>query len=296
MLTNMTFWKSLSHRWTGKLVRSLGRIGVDVAPLTSPTGRYSGATIRWRPQSDPALRGAVISAKHSGQPVRFFVANDLDLIQRQHRLGSFYEPEELEIISRHFTGGCFVDIGANVGNHSLYMLKFGGADRVVAFEPQPEAALILELNLALNGVSDRAKIHRKGLSDASGFAGRRMLNNNLGATYLVPGDEGGGFELVRGDDVLADTQVDFIKIDTEGLEMRVLEGLRSTLATQKPNLFVELENRHVADFEAFLSSLNYKIADQYRRYDTNINMLAIPAADRMGIRKVRGKTLKAAVH
>ena len=62
---------------------------------------------------------------HEGKDVLFTVTSEKDLIQTHHRLGHFYEPEELEIISNHFVKGTvFLDIGANVGNHSIYTALF----------------------------------------------------------------------------------------------------------------------------------------------------------------------------
>jgi Met-10+ like-protein len=58
--------------------------------------------------------------------------------------GVFYEREELEIIATHFKGGTFVDIGANVGNHSIFAAKFLGASKVIAFEPNPTAYVIFK--------------------------------------------------------------------------------------------------------------------------------------------------------
>ena len=255
----------------------LRRIGLTVVPLAGATGNSSGVRLQWEPDEPGIVRGAVIETSFKGRKIRFFVTNERDEIQSRHRKGEFYEQEELDIIARHFNGGVFVDVGANVGNHSLYAFAFLDAAKVIAFEPVPDASRLLEINIALNGFQDRVELHRKGLSDAPGF-GEPEIDprkiDNLGATRLAISET--GLELARGDDLLCE-MVDFIKIDVEGLELQVLEGLRRTIADSRPLLFVEVENENRARFETLMAELGYKIAEQFRRYDQNVNFLAMPA-------------------
>ena len=264
----------LKGRGTARLLR---RAGLTVVPFVSATGSSSGVRLQWEPDEPGIIRGTIVDAPIEGRRMRFFVVNERDEIQSRHRKAEFYEQEELDIIARHFNGGVFVDVGANVGNHSLYALAFLDAAKVVAFEPVPNASLLLEINIALNGLQDRVVLHRKGLSDAPGFAkpetDPRKIDN-LGATRLAASET--GLELARGDDVLCE-KVDFIKIDVEGLELQVLEGLRRTISDSRPPLFVEVENENRAGFEALMAEMGYEIAEQFRRYDQNINFLAVPA-------------------
>ena len=74
-----------------------------------------------------------------GQPIFFTIANKRDRIQGRQMRGSFYEPAELQIISEHFPqGGVFCDAGANVGNHSLYALKYLGASSGHSVRTEPD--------------------------------------------------------------------------------------------------------------------------------------------------------------
>jgi hypothetical protein len=53
------------------------------------------------------------------------VRNRRDLVQAHHFSGEFYEAEELQIIQKYFkAGGIFVNIGANVGNHTVFAQKY----------------------------------------------------------------------------------------------------------------------------------------------------------------------------
>ena len=78
-----------------------------------------------------------------GQPVSFFVTTELDTIMGQNAYGYFYEIEELGIIAQHFRrGSIMLDVGANIGNHTIYAAKFLGARRIICIEPNPEAIMI----------------------------------------------------------------------------------------------------------------------------------------------------------
>jgi FkbM family methyltransferase len=235
--------------------------------------------LQWEADEDAIIRGAVAEYDIDGRRVRFFIVNELDEIQGRHRKGEFYEREELAIIARHFRGGVFVDVGANVGNHSLYAAAFLDARKVIAFEPTEQAARVCALNMALNGFQDRFILHRKGLSSSAGFAEfevdpRRI--DNLGATRLIQSKGSTGIELARGDDMISE-RVDCIKVDTEGFELEVLEGLSETISTSRPVLFVEVENAHVERFEATMQQMGYVIEERYRRYAENLNLLAVPS-------------------
>src|SRR5688500_7711411 len=95
--------------------------GINVKVLWFVRGlcrRLGFDIVKWEKGYDANLPPGVIVQSPAG--VKFFVANEGDHIQRFHLQGRFYEAEELELIGRYFRNGVFVDIGANVGNHSLY--------------------------------------------------------------------------------------------------------------------------------------------------------------------------------
>jgi len=237
----------------------------------------AGFQLQWADDDPATMRGIVVDTTIKKQKLTFFVANEFDVIQRMHLQGKFYEQDELDIIARYFKGGVFVDVGSNVGNHALYAAKILDARKVIAFEPNPVALRILEFNIVANGLRDRVVVHDVGLSDKSGWASFSTLNdNNLGATRLSPHAGSDGFRLVRGDDLLAGEKVDFIKIDTEGLEMQVLEGLADTLRVSRPTMFIEVEDKNIPAFQAFCASARYEAATTYKRYPGNTNFLVVP--------------------
>ncbi|MGX5846874.1 FkbM family methyltransferase [Mesorhizobium sp. PL10] len=226
--------------------------------------------------------GKLVSWKLKGITVNFFILDEGDLIQREHLHQRFYEPDELGIIGNYFNGGVFLDVGANVGNHTLYAALFLGASKVVAVEPNPAAQRILRLNIALNGLGDKVMNYPVGLSDALGSASisastlAAVANlHNLGQMQL-DANSGGTIDLITGDDLMRGLNVDFIKIDTEGMEIKVLKGLSRTIDKDRPGLFVEVDERNEIEFAAFAEQHGYAVRQRYRRYPTTENILAMP--------------------
>lgn len=223
--------------------------------------------------------GQVVRSMIDGAPIYFTLTNTKDIIQREHAAGRFYESEELEIIRRHCPkDAVFADIGANIGNHSLFALKILGVKKLIPFEPNPVAIAILTSNLGLNGLLGKVDLSHlgMGLSDVAreGLAMQvTKPNKNLGAGRIV---EGGDLKVICGDEALAAEKVDFIKIDVEGMEMQVLGGLTETLARCRPALFIEVDERNREAFLAWVATAGYKVADTYRRYTANENFLLKP--------------------
>src|SRR5215471_19198125 len=55
----------------------------------------------------------------------------------------------------------FVDVGANIGTHTVYALRTGRVGRAVAFEPEPKNARLLRMNIETNGLADRITVIEK---------------------------------------------------------------------------------------------------------------------------------------
>lgn len=243
----------------------------------------------------------IVTALHWGQPVRFAVANPDDLIQAHHARGEFYEPEELEIIRQHCRfGAVFCDIGSNVGNHSLYVGLFLRPAAIIPFEVNPAAVAVLRANLAANGLEGVCDLTHLGigLADREGRAGAlRQPAGNLGGTR-VTGREG-AIPLARGDDLLAGRRADFLKIDVEGMEMGVLAGLAATIAAHRPRIFVEVDDVNAAAMQDWIAAQDYTIADRFRRYVGNENLMLVAQDDpdrlarRAHLRKLRRRLVLA---
>jgi FkbM family methyltransferase len=140
----------------------------------------------------------------------------------------------------------FLDIGANVGQHTLFMAP--RVAEVHAFEPWQPARLAVEEKIIRNRLAN-VRLHAVALSDEPGrmpyFAptsGNRGTGSFLEA-YNLSNRREDVLPVERGDDVLCRlgvTRVDLIKIDTEGFERRVLAGLGGTLERLRPVVVFEL--------------------------------------------------------
>lgn len=220
---------------------------------------------------------SLIHCEVLGQPVSFCVNKEKDPIQRSHRNGTFYELNELEALMPLFPeGGTFVDIGANVGNHSLFAGLFLKAGRVIPFEPNRLAYDLLVNNMLVNGLRDRVDLSKLGvgLSDeqSGGFAMEKR-RRNLGGAKMLAGE--GDLDVYRADDLLSEVEPDFIKIDVEGMEIKVISGLSGILERCRPILMIEVDIENEAAFQDWVQEVGYASLNVYQRYRSNKNHLIV---------------------
>ena len=220
-------------------------------------------------------QGSVRTFDHAGQTFRFFVDDPHDSIQAHHCAGEFYEIEELELIGAHVPANArILDIGANIGNHAVYFEKTLKAQKVTAIELQQRVISVLRLNVALNELKT-VDLSNVGIGfGASSHSVRIQISQafNVAGAHFDP-DPVGGFEIRKGDDVVGNEDFDFIKIDVEGMECEVIEGLSQTIARCQPMLFVEVWNENLDRFHALLADLGYEVGAEFRRYDVATNLL-----------------------
>ena len=134
-------------------------------------------------------------------------------------------------------GDLVLDIGANVGNHTLYLACVAGA-RVIAFEPNRDLCAAMEASLARNGVEDRVSLRVLGLGETASRAHfAEAVPQNLGTQALALG--AGEIEVATLDGLGIEGPVRAIKLDVEGMEAAVLRGGAALIARDRPVLYVE---------------------------------------------------------
>ena len=167
----------------------------------------------------------------------------------------FYEHDLLDLIRRiPLKRGAIVDVGANIGNHSVFFaLLMGRATH--AFEVSPSNLTVLRNNVELNGVADLVQIHEYGLFSENTTCSIVENPENMGQTHIgaVGPDAENVIELKRLDGVMDDDEaISLLKIDVEGAELDVLKGAVATLSRCEPICVVEVqpgpELAQVADF------------------------------------------------
>lgn len=157
------------------------------------------------------------------------------------------EPHLQGIIREYVTAGATVyDIGANIGYVSLSLAKqVGPTGRVIAFEPIPRNANSFRQNIELNGVRN-VQLFEAAASDKCGEAVIRFAENLTTASLVWHRHDPRATEL-NIKTVVIDELVDigdlgyptFVKIDVEGAEGFVLQGMRRTIARAQPVVFLE---------------------------------------------------------
>lgn len=166
----------------------------------------------------------------------------------------YFEKWLLEKVFVEFEGGkigravrdhAVLDIGANIGNHSLYFALEAGARKVLSFEPVPFTFDILAKNIEINALEDRVELHNCGIGAQEGQAATKsIITGNIGSTRLELEDAGG--IAVRPLDAFdLPTDIALVKIDVEGMEEQVVHGARRLLQEQHPFIMMEIhpENR-----------------------------------------------------
>lgn len=146
-----------------------------------------------------------------------------------------------------------IDIGANIGYHSIHFGKIVGSNgKVFSFEPQKLIYDILSTNILKNGLSNIISQHNFGLSSEEGILYLSNIkdvsyNNgmiNFGGVKLSNDSTGGLKVRVKTLDEIFSGNVDFIKVDIEGMEYEVIQGADTTIKKSLPIIFIEITKNH----------------------------------------------------
>jgi FkbM family methyltransferase len=168
-------------------------------------------------------------------------------------LGKLCEPDDVVI-----------DVGANIGNHSLYFArKVGLGGRVLSFEPQRILFQTLCANMALNSIVHVECFHTA-CGDKEGHVFMPDVcydrKTNFGGIRANRSGKGEEVPLIALDTLGALPRLDLIKIDVEGMEFQVISGATQLIKRFQPFLFVENNkvNRSQALIE-LIRSLGYAL-------------------------------------
>ena len=165
-------------------------------------------------------------------------------------------------------GMTVIDIGANIGCHTLRFAKLAGpSGKVIAFEPMSWANAKLMRNLELN-TFENVVVEKVALSDRKDSRTGYFRSSWVTGTTSNPVSvEKQLISFTTLDSYLTDhkvERVDFIKLDVDGHEFKTLRGAAGTLAAHHPLIIMELQpdllERNGDDPAAminFLSELDY---------------------------------------
>jgi FkbM family methyltransferase len=140
------------------------------------------------------------------------------------------------------TGQAAIDVGANIGSYTLPLAS--RFKEVTAFEPSEAQNRVLRLNVKLNNMRN-VRVYQVALSDVTGTMPlyiRRGGAASLRADhYGLPYDNVTLVKTVRLDEFLPKfRELNFMKVDAEGLELRILSGGARMISSLKPTIAVEV--------------------------------------------------------
>jgi FkbM family methyltransferase len=201
------------------------------------------------------------------------------------------EPATTSFLLNHLTkNGVFLDVGANVGFFSLLVANLRPEAKVIAFEPNPAIAAHLADSIHQASLQDRIQLHGLAASDSAGIVHFVIESLNSGHSRLSGSNretqQSLKVETICLDDWLPsrmeNQNLNAVKIDVEGAELRVLKGMKQLLRQHKPILVVEAYDEHLQEFGDSLTALKEWIKEaNYREHsyiDGNLYLIHQDAA------------------
>ena len=163
-----------------------------------------------------------------------------------------YEKGELalyrKVLKNLYKDPLMLDIGSNNGSHSLYLSSY--CNKIFSFEPDKRIYKLLIKNLQLNRIQN-IETFNLAISDSNKknqiFYPANDFNlgtGSLNKDHNLNNKKEIFVSTVKGDQICKKvSKVDFIKIDVEGHELNVLEGLRKTIEEFSPTIAIEISNK-----------------------------------------------------
>jgi FkbM family methyltransferase len=226
-----------------------GKIEESIAQLNPKLGRIEQYGLA-------AARRISIPCGDNSVMIRSSVGYILCADEDHALMATLIESGELEAGTRQLIqrilnpGDVFIDVGANIGMHTLAALHvMQGKGRVVAFEPYPQTAKLLEKSIWLNGYSTMVDLHCVAVSNE-----KKEQTLYLGATSghhsLFPLEESNmsvSVQVTTLDQSITDIPiVNLIKIDAEGAELEVLAGAEFLLERSRDvGIIAEFGSSHL---------------------------------------------------
>jgi FkbM family methyltransferase len=176
-----------------------------------------------------------------------------------------------------------LDIGANIGNHSIFFSEFFG--EVLAFEPNPRTFALLKLNSEYSAFENNISCFNFGLSSERGRLFFKSSRSNIGGSHIVSNPPAGHgkeiflIEVMPADEILdlLDKKISLIKIDVEGHELSVVKGAKELIKKNRPVILFEQQGleffQGTTDVIDCLKELDYRFLTIERRFYFGENII-----------------------
>ena len=202
----------------------------------------------------------------------------LDPIDKKIILDQEYEKLEINYLLNQIKKNKilhFIDIGANCGYYSIYIANNIPNVIIHSFEPNEDAFFKFKKTLEINKtLKDKINIHNFGLSNKTGKLKMQSMikhgYSQTGGSSVVESNSYKNFDVYYADFKIGDKVINqnqntiAIKIDVEGHEINVLNGLENTLVNNKLIIQIEIFETNFQKVNNFLTSLGYKIIFKFK--------------------------------
>ena len=231
-----------------------------------------------------------------------FYGWDNDFVSRSILKGEFWEVYFKPWLDVVPVEKSVVDVGAHIGFFTVY-LGLKGHD-VYAFEPNPEVFEVLRMNVEANELQNKVTLYNGALYDKEDVElqvcmdwtefprradGRMDMNakSNSGNFVLVNTDKEKKLEgyqlLTKTVDSFGFENVGLIKVDTEGCDLKILNGSIQTIRRCRPVICFEcvpsilyLRGDTIADYEAFVDKIGYQLTLAFDAPGSYRDYVAVP--------------------
>lgn len=179
-----------------------------------------------------------ITIRFAGKAVKIVLDDTSDHIQRQIACSmNFYEQDLLEeLFHRAMPEMQFIDVGANIGNHTLFLSGIAGM-RGYAFEPFLPNYNRLIKNISHNSLYDKVTTMNVAVGAEEGTANQSLSSStNTGQVSYTKSES--GIKMISLDSMNIE-RVDFLKIDVEGYEVAVIAGAKEMIRLHRPLIICE---------------------------------------------------------
>lgn len=226
-------------------LRTLSRIRALLSTIARTKPRNLYHAILLAGDSGPKLT-------HCDTVMGHFVGIEGDFLFRALQQDRWHEPHFADLAQLLVRpGDNALDLGANLGTHSIFLSRLVGDGQVFAFEPQSITFSLLQTNLLANDCRNVVP-YKFAVSDGDFqllsmdpiFYDGEHINN--GGVRVSAFGGVGDHTIARTLDTLNLPNIAFVKMDIQGSEVRALKGATRLISEHRPYIFVEIEEHHLA--------------------------------------------------
>lgn len=187
-------------------------------------------------------------------------------------LQGVYEPSILKIIKNNInTGDVILDVGANIGQHSIFMsFVTGNTGKIISFEPVSSIYAQFKNSIEINNIKN-ITLHNLACGDMEKEMNINTISSNMGGSSLVFSGDDRKIEKIKvitADSIVKnENKINFIKIDVEGYEYEALLGLKDTIEKHHPKIMLEYS---YAGYKSMGTDSAKKILDLLYSFDYDL--------------------------